>query len=351
MLAAGGTGGHVYPAIAVAQALVARGHAATDILFTVDARPATGEAVGRAGFDYEVLPLDHGFRRGDVRGNVSAARAALRATRRARALVSQSRPHVVVGFGAYAALPLVLAARAARVPLVVHEQNARPGIVNRLAVRLGATAATSIPGTALRGATVTGNPVRPAVAAVVRAPEQPPLVGFSGGSLGSARLNDAAIGLHDLWRARDDVAVEHVCGTRFLADCEARLTRRADDRLRYELVGYEHDMPRLYSRASVMVTRSGGSVAELAAAGMPSILVPWSGSAGFHQGANARAFADAGAAVALSEEECTPQRIAREIDALLADPEALDAMSRAARSLARPEAADAVAALAEANAR
>jgi UDP-N-acetylglucosamine--N-acetylmuramyl-(pentapeptide) pyrophosphoryl-undecaprenol N-acetylglucosamine transferase len=120
------------------------------------------------------------------------------------------------------------------------------------------------------------------------------------------------------------------------------------DRLGYRLVGFEHDMAGLYARASVMITRSGGSVAELAAAGVPSILVPWSASAGDHQSANARAFADAGASVTLTEAECMPERVAREVDALLAEPGALDRMSVAARSLARPDAADAVAALAEA---
>src|SRR5262245_61914289 len=124
MLAAGGTGGHVYPAIAVAEALVARGHAADAIRFTVDARPANADAVGRAGFGYDVLALDRGLRRGDLRGNAAVSWAALRATLRARELVDTRDASVVVGFGAYAALPLVLAARLARRPVVVHEQNA-----------------------------------------------------------------------------------------------------------------------------------------------------------------------------------------------------------------------------------
>ena len=254
----------------------------------------------------------------------------------------------MVGFGAYATLPFVVAARMARLPVIVHEQNAHPGVVNRLAVRLGASAAISIPGTPLRRATVTGNPVRPDIVGVERAPVTPPLVGIAGGSLGSGLLNELALGLHDLWRARDDVAVEHVAGARYLEGCEARLKVLPDDRLSYRLVGFEHDMAGLYARASLMITRSGGSVAELAAAGVPSILVPWAASAGDHQTANARAFADAGASVALTEAECTPERVAREIDALLREPGALDRMSAAARTLARPDAADAVATLAEA---
>jgi UDP-N-acetylglucosamine--N-acetylmuramyl-(pentapeptide) pyrophosphoryl-undecaprenol N-acetylglucosamine transferase len=351
MLAAGGTGGHVYPAIAVAQALVARGHHTAELRFTVDARPATAEAVVRAGFAYDALPVDAGVRRGAARANLAAIAAAIRATAMAFRLVRRHQPRVVIGFGAYASMPLVLAARAMRVPVVVHEQNAHPGIANRVAVRLGARAATSLPGTPLRNAVVTGNPVRPAIAAVARAPVTPPVVAIAGGSLGSGLLNEVGLGLHDRWRARDDVALEHVTGARYIDDCRGRVVIRSDDRLRYRLVGYEHDMPALYSRATVMITRSGGSVAELAAAGMPAILVPWADAAGDHQSANARTFAHAGAAVVLTEHECTAERVAAEVDALLGDPGLLASMSRASCGLARPGAADAVAALAEARAR
>jgi UDP-N-acetylglucosamine--N-acetylmuramyl-(pentapeptide) pyrophosphoryl-undecaprenol N-acetylglucosamine transferase len=348
MLAAGGTGGHVYPAIAVAEALVARGHAADAIRFTLDARPANAEAVERAGFGFDVLPLERGFRRHNLRANVAVIGAVARATYRASGLRERYQPRVVIGFGAYAALPLVLAARLARLPVVVHEQNARPGVVNRIAVALGARAATSLPGTPLRGATLTGNPVRPAIVAVKRAPARPPVVAIVGGSLGSAALNELALGLHDTWRDRNDVAIEHVCGARYLDDCRARLLVKPGDRISYRLVGYEHDMPGLYSRATLMITRSGGSVAELAAAGMPAILVPWDESAGGHQAANARTFEEAGAAIAIAERDCTATRVAAESDRLLADPGRLDAMANAAHELARPNAADAVAAMAEA---
>jgi UDP-N-acetylglucosamine--N-acetylmuramyl-(pentapeptide) pyrophosphoryl-undecaprenol N-acetylglucosamine transferase len=164
-------------------------------------------------------------------------------------------------------------------------------------------------------------------------------------------LNDTALGLHDLWRDRADVAIEHVCGLRYLEQCQAQLREEPGDCIAYRLVGYEHDMPGLYARATLMITRSGGSVAELAAAGMPAILVPWAESAGGHQAANADAFAAAGAAIAVAERECTAARVADTIDALLRDPERLDSMASAARGLARPGAANAVAAMAESSAR
>ena len=147
--------------------------------------------------------------------------------------------------------------------------------------------------------------------------------------------------------------IRHVAGTRFYEQCRGDLERlrRAGDRLDYDLVDYEHDMAALYERVSIVVARAGGSVADLAAAGVPSVLVPWTGAADDHQTANARAFARAGAAIHLAEAECDAGRLAPVLEELLGDADRLAAMSRAARGLARPDAADAVAGLAESVAR
>ncbi len=345
LLVAGGTGGHVYPAIAVANVLSRDD--AWNIRFAVDARPASADAVARAGFELDILPLRRGLQRRLAWSNVRSAIDGARATLSAWRLVRRLQPRVVVGFGAYVTVPVLVAARLHSVPLVVHEQNGRPGLANRLAVRLGARAATSIPGTPLPGAIVTGNPVRPEIANVIRAPATPPLVGVVGASLGAGALNDAAFELYDLWRDRDDVAVHHVTGERHFGECAKRLEARRTpgDRLRYTLVAYEHDMPGLYRRATVMVTRAGGSVAELAAAAVPAIIVPWSGAAEDHQTANARRFALDGAAVNLPEGECRGARLAAEIEGLLSDPARLESMAGAMRRLARPDAAERVAAL------
>jgi UDP-N-acetylglucosamine--N-acetylmuramyl-(pentapeptide) pyrophosphoryl-undecaprenol N-acetylglucosamine transferase len=277
---------------------------------------------------------------------------------RCRSLVRDLRPGVVVGVGGYASLPCVLAARIRRrpVPVVVHEQNAAPGVANRVAVRLGAAAAVSLPDTPLRGAVLTGNPVRASLLAV-RRPSTAALavqgklqLAVFGGSLGARRLNDAALGLYDRWRDREDVAVHHVCGTRNHDDCAAALARlrRAGDRLDYTLVAYEHHMDDLYARTALAVCRAGAvTVAELAVAGVPAVLVPLPGAPGDHQTRNARSLADRGAAVLLPDDECTTDRLEALADDLLRDPDRLDSMSAAARLLARPDAADAVAALVE----
>jgi UDP-N-acetylglucosamine--N-acetylmuramyl-(pentapeptide) pyrophosphoryl-undecaprenol N-acetylglucosamine transferase len=274
---------------------------------------------------------------------------------RALRIVRRLRPEVVVGVGGYASVPAILAARVARIPVVVHEQNAVPGLANRLAARLGASIAVSFPGTDLPGATVVGNPVRASLATIVRTPDAArPLLGVVGGSLGSPRLNDAALDLYDRWRARTDVQVRHVAGRLHYEECRRRLDRLHDSRdmLVYELVSYEDHMDRLYGRSSLAVCRAGAvTVAELAAAGVPSVLVPWPGAADDHQTDNARVMARAGAAVVVADEDADGARLDAVARELLLDPERLAKMSAAARGLALPDAADRLADLVEEEAR
>jgi len=354
LVAGGGTGGHVYPAIALADALVADGHARTEIHFVGAQRGLEATAVPAAGFSIDLLP-GRGLQRRLTVANIGALYENVVAFWRAFRLVGRLRPRVVVGVGGYASLPSVVAAWIRRIPIVVHEQNAAPGLANRVATRLGAKVAVAIPGTPLTGATVVGNPVRREVLDVERAPQSDRvLVGVFGGSLGARRINDSVLGCYDLWRHRATLAVRHVAGRRDYADCVQRLDsmRREDDALHYELVEYEDDMPGLYARSGLMVCRAGAvTVAELAAAGVPAILVPLPGAPGDHQTANAKAFASNGAAVVLADAECTPDRLAEVVEPLIGDPERLQAMGRAARDQARPDAAVALAALVEGAAR
>jgi len=234
---------------------------------------------------------------------------------------------------------------------VVHEQNAAPGLANRIAVRLGARAAISLPGTPLPGAILTGNPVRAAVVTVERNPSpDQPLVAVFGGSLGARRINQATAQLYDLWRGRGDLVIHHVSGPAGYDTTHGAWTaaRRDGDALDYRLVPYEEKMPDLYAATTVAVCRAGATtVAELAAAGVPSVLVPLPGAPGDHQTRNAEALVDAGAAVLVPDAECTGARLASELEPLLTDPARLEAMAAAARTLARPHAAADLAALVE----
>src|SRR5688572_27839683 len=169
LITGGGTGGHVYPGLALAEALVARGHPRESIHWVGSAGKLEETAVPAAGFTIDVLP-GRGLQRRLTVENVEVLVMSARAFRMARGIVRRTRPEVVVGVGGYASLPCLVVARLRRIPTVVHEQNAAPGLANRIAVRLGARAAVSLPGTPLPGAVVTGNPVRAAVVAVERRP-------------------------------------------------------------------------------------------------------------------------------------------------------------------------------------
>jgi undecaprenyldiphospho-muramoylpentapeptide beta-N-acetylglucosaminyltransferase len=350
LVTGGGTGGHVYPGLALAEALVARGHPRASVHWVGSAGKLEETAVPAAGFTIDVLP-GRGLQRRLTVENVSVVVKTTRAFGRAMQIVRRRRPEVVVGVGGYASLPCLVAARLQRIPAVVHEQNAAPGLANRIAVRLGARPAVSLPGTPLRGAVVTGNPVRAAVIAVERRPSADrPLVAIFGGSLGARRLNEATAELYDVWRHRADITLHHVSGPVGHEAAEAALAaqRRDGDALGYRLLRYEDRMPELYAATSIAVCRAGATtVAELAAAGVPSVLVPLPGAPGDHQTRNAQALVDAGAAVLVPDAECTGARLAAELEPLLADPARLEAMAAAARTLARPRAADDLAALVE----
>ncbi|MFM8303886.1 MAG: undecaprenyldiphospho-muramoylpentapeptide beta-N-acetylglucosaminyltransferase [Actinomycetota bacterium] len=359
VVAGGGTGGHVYPALAVADELVRRGHDPAAVHFLGSARGLEARAVPAAGYAVDLLP-GRGLRRSlapsalaqNLRTVAETVVAALRAVR----LLRRWRPAVVFGVGGYASAPGVLAARLLRIPVVVHEQNAAPGVVNRLALALGATAAFSLPGTALAGAVLTGNPVRAAIvdagtaAARDGTQAQPGYVGVVGGSLGARRVNDAVLDLARSWRHRGDRTIRHVTGPRDYQRCVDEWAQRpaGDDTLRYEQIEYEQDMPALYARAEVVVARAGAvTVAELAVARTPAVVVPLPGAPSDHQTANARALVAAGAAVMVPDAECDGPRLAAELDALLDDRARLAAMGEAVATLARPDAAARVADLLE----
>ena len=350
VITGGGTGGHVYPALALAGELVGRGHPRDTIRFVGASRGLEARVVPERGYGIDLLP-GRGFQRRFTVANLRAAWDTVIAFARARRIIRRASPRVVVGVGGYASLPCLVAARLRRVPSVVHEQNAAPGLANRIAARMGAKAAVSLPGTPLRGAVLTGNPVSSEIVGTRRAPDPDcPLVAIFGGSLGSARINDAALELYDQWRHRADIAVHHVTGPRNYEDCMARLAelRRPGDALRYELVAYEERMDHLYARTTVAVCRAGAvTVAELAAAGVPAVLVPLPGAPGDHQTRNAETLAAANAAIVLPDHECDGNWLDAELTAMLADPERLESMSEAARGLARPDAAARLADLVE----
>jgi undecaprenyldiphospho-muramoylpentapeptide beta-N-acetylglucosaminyltransferase len=358
----GGTAGHVLPALAIADALVAGGHPRASVHYVGAERGIEARLVPPTGFPMTLLP-GRGIQRRLALANVGAIGGLLLAALRALRLVRQLRPAVVVAVGGYASVAVGLAAVAWRVPLVVAEQNQAPGAANRLLARFAKASAVSFPGTPLPHAVVTGNPIRAEISAIdPDRDRRAAKVAFGvnpdrrlllvvGGSLGARQLNEAALAAVPAWRDRTDLSVHHVVGRRDWDAVSARAPQEVGA-LEHRLVPYEDDMPAALAAADVALCRSGSSTCfELAAAGVPSILVPSPFVTADQQTGNARHLVDAGAAVLVRDDELDGPRLVAEVDALLADQPRLVAMGAAARTWARPQAAADIAALAEAHAR
>ena len=354
VIAGGGTAGHVLPGISIGQEIVNRGAPREAVHFVGSSRGVETRLVVEAGFELTALP-GRGLQRRLALSNVAAAAGLARAFVQALGVLRRCRPAVVLGLGGYASAACGAAAALLRVPLVITEQNAVPGLANRLLGRFAAGAATAFEATDLPRATWTGNPLRTEVLAADRASGRSAarsalgvdaerrLVAVFGGSLGARRINEALAGAVERWQARDDLHIRHIAGLRDYDDLSRRVVRDRDSALAYDLIAYEENMAAVYAAADLVVSRAGATtVAELAAVGMPAVLVPLPTAPGDHQTANARRLAAAGGAVIVSDAELEAARLATEVDALLADPDRLGSMAGAARTLARPDAARAV---------
>lgn len=357
LVCGGGTTGHVAPAIAVGRALVERGHDPATIEFLGARRGIEGRLVPAAGFAVTLLP-GRGVERRLTTRNVPAVAGLIAAAARGVALVARRRPAVIVSVGGYASFPGVLASALLRVPLVVMEQNAAPGVANRIAARVARAAAVSFPGTPLPRAVVTGNPVRREVLDVDRSPtgraaarhalglpDGATVIVAFGGSLGSRTINRAVLALAEDWADRSGFAIYHVVGSRDWDVMSAAAPETRPGGLWYRQIRYEDRMDVVYAAADLAVCRAGAStVAELAAVGLPAVLIPLPGAPNDHQTANARVMVHAGGARLVPDAEATAARLATEIDALT-DPATLVAMGRGALNIAHRHAAEEVAAL------
>jgi UDP-N-acetylglucosamine--N-acetylmuramyl-(pentapeptide) pyrophosphoryl-undecaprenol N-acetylglucosamine transferase len=365
-IAGGGTGGHVLPGLAIAEALVDAGHDRDTIRFVGSTHGPDTTLVPAAGFALDTV-AGRGIPRRVSWASVVAAASIVRGVGSGIALIRRLRPRVVVVLGGYASVPCVVGAVLWRVPMVVTEQNARASLASRLAGRFAKACAVPFEGTDLPRAVVTGNPVRPAILAVDRArdrdqarrdldlPLDRTVIGVASGSLGSTRVNQTVAALAQRWADRGDLAIHHAVGDR---DWATSGTGPGDPSaadpaaLVYHRVRYEDRIDRLYAAADLYVGRAGGStVAELTVVGLGSVLVPLPIAPRDAQTANAEALVGVGAARRVPDAEFDADRLAAELTALLADPATLGAMADAAHTLAHPDAARQVAALAEEHAR
>lgn len=352
VMAGGGTGGHVMPAIAVAHELQRQGH---PCLFIGTREGLESRLVPQAGFPLEWIPAA-GFQRAGLRGRAAAAARLPRALWRCRRLLKALRPAALFSMGGYVAVAPVLAALLQRVPVVVMEPNAVPGLANRLAARFADRALVAFEETARwfpsGRAELCGVPVREAFFDIEWRPPRDVLrVLVTGGSRGARALNRAV--RESLPHFRASGLPAEITLQSGAAEAEALAAEFAASGVPARAVAFLEDMPAAYAQAHIVVSRAGaGAVAELAAAGMPSVLVPFPFAADDHQLRNAEAMRRAGAAVLIEERDLSGRALFETLARLASEPGELERMSRAARALARPDAARrAASALLEAAAR
>ena len=359
VVSGGGTGGHLYPALAIADALRSR-RPDVRVVFMGAERGLEARVLPARGEEHHLLPV-HGVDRSRPLGAWRAVFGLAVALVRVARLFRRARPEVVVVTGGYAGAPAGIVAGLSGIPLVVQEQNAEPGVVTRVLARWAVRVHVAYPEAIERlgaggRARVSGNPVRgragrgpEQVRAELGVPPGAPLLVVMGGSQGSLALNrvlgEALRGLaHGTLRRPERLHLLWVTGPSHV-DAVGAVVRECGSPDWVHVAGYVDDLPSVLSAASLAVSRSGAmSTAELLDRGLPAVLVPLPSAAAGHQMHNARSLEKAGAAVVAPQDELTGEVLWAEVRRLLAAPELLERMARAARALARPNAAADIAA-------
>lgn len=347
VIMAGGTGGHVYPALAVAQCLRGQGF---EVSWLGTRKGLEARLVPAAGLEIDWIRAE-GLRRSGWRRLLRAPLVLASSLWQAGAVFRRRRPCVVLGMGGFASGPGGVMARLLGIPLVVHEQNSVPGLTNRLLSRIASRVLEAFPGSFLNGrpAQACGNPVRAEIAGLP-VPEQR-FAGRNGrlrllvlgGSLGAQALNSQVPAALALLSPEQRPQVRHQTGR---GKQEATEVAYREAGVEAEVQPFVEDMAAAYGWADLVICRSGAlTVSELAAAGLGALLVPYPYAVDDHQTRNGAFLVDAGAARMISEAELDAERLAAELRDLLSDRGLLSEMARAARGLARPDSAEKVAAV------
>lgn len=366
LITGGGTGGHIYPALAIAAELKAR-HPKASFLYVGGARGLESELVPREGYDFVALDVSGLSRKSGLKSIVSACKAAV-SVFKAIGIVRKFAPDAVIGTGGYASFPVGAAALLCGRPLILHEQNVYPGLANRILARFAKGIAISWESSkdGFKGSAEvvhTGNPIRTSIANTTRPEGEarlklahgPFTVLVFGGSQGAVRINEAAIGAMKLSKGS---GVRYILATGS-ANYEKYSSKAKAEGLDFSkdfneggkasyVVPYIHDMAAALAASDLVVSRAGAlTLAEITANGIPSVLVPHPYVPDDVQRKNARAMEENGAAVVIEDPELDGEKLARAVTALAAEPERLEAMGKAAKKLAMPKAASLVADLVE----
>lgn len=340
LIAGGGTGGHVFPAIAIAREWLSRG-SDREVVLVGTTRGIEMKLVPQAGLPLETL------RAGGLKGKggVTLAKNLFKLAPGmvdAFRILRKHKPVAAFGVGGYAAGPMLLATWLGGVPNVIFEPNAEPGFTNKTLARISKRIATGYEVSARAWgakAVVTGNPVRAEFLAIEpRAPQRPMRLLVTGGSQGALPVNRAFVDAMDALAARkNELSIVHQTGER---DYDAVRTAYARHEILAEVVPFLSNMPERFAWADVIVCRAGAmTAAELAAAGRAAIFIPFGRATDSHQLRNAQEMVKKGAGLVITEDELTGERLSREIFSLVDNPGEIERMSGAAKSLARPHAA------------
>ncbi len=357
-IAAGGTAGHINPALALAEELRSRGH---DVAFFGQSRRLEGTLVPQAGFGLTSLDVT-GFDRTRPWTLISALVRMRRAERTlGRHFAEVGRPDVSVGFGAYIELPLMRWCARNDIPVVLHEQNSVPGLANKTSAAKATKVCVSLPVAidafkdrvgASTQIVVTGNPVRRSVIDASREAGrkafgiedgQTMLLVF-GGSLGARHLNEGVVALKDELLARPDLRIVHSTGKELVDEVTSSLLLDEEQAKRWQVRPYIDNMGEALAAADLVLSRAGASsIAEIAALAVPSMLVPYPLATADHQTTNARYLVDAGAAVMIADDDIDSPAFAQQLLGLVDDGARRDEMRSRARGLAQDKAAVALA--------
>lgn len=345
LIAGGGTGGHIIPALAVAHELVDRYSA--EVLFVGTARGMETRLVPEAGFNLRLVDVGQ-LKNVSLLTRLHTLWDLPRSISACKRLIREFKPTVVFGVGGYASGPAMAAALLLKLPTMAFEPNAMPGLANRLVGKRVQAAAVNFPAAAawFRNAEVTGIPVRPEFFTLPPLTSPTPHLLVFGGSQGARIFNQHLPQIiAALLDAVPGLTVLHQSGVRHAEVTQAAYAASGADPQRWQVRPFLDDMPLRFAQANLVMARSGAStVAELAAAAKPALLVPFAAAADEHQKRNAEVMVAAGAAVMLQEHDLEiPGKLVDALVGLLTSPEQLAAMGAAARTLAHPDAAQRIA--------
>lgn len=358
IVSGGGTGGHIYPALTLIDAIKNKRPDA-EFLYVGTEKGLEADIVPKAGINFTALKLEGGLERRFTLENISRAANAILSVKRASSIVKQFKPNVVVGTGGYVCGPILLAASLMKVPTLIQEQNAVAGVTNKILSRfvnkIAVGTKDALKNFPASKTTYTGNPIRRAVLDAKKIDglkefnftDDKPIVLISGGSRGARSINDAMIDVLKSAAEKKSAQFLHVTGkgefdsvTEKLRDAGLKL----DELENIKVVPYLYNMPRAMAMADLAIFRAGATgLAELTARGVPAILIPYPYAAENHQEFNARALVDAGAARMILNKDLTAEILSAQLDELLSSPEKLKSMAAASLSLGKPNAADEIA--------